>query len=102
MTLNYSFTVKALGTDPIYGEEYTQDENCQYEVDLTTDEVVDYLTEGEPKIKKEEYATGIRLAEYFIDFDKLEKDEDFIRFMQEKYHDEAYGKWLEERGCRND
>ena len=97
MNITFSFKTKSYGTDPVYEEEYADYEDYEYDAFVAIDELIEYLTEHSPKDKKKDYAEGIRLAEDYIDWDALEDDEDFVEFLKDKYHDQAYAEFLEEK-----
>ena len=73
-----------------------------YEVSISEEDIVGYL---EPRNMKElsrdfqvGFKTGIRhvIAEDLFNFDDLEDNEDFIKFVTERYQEEAHEKCMDE------
>lgn len=100
MYLTFSFKTKSYGTDPVYEEEYADYEDFDWEYSPDIDDFMDYVLPKKEFLKGEEranYKAGLRYAEDYIDWDALEDDEDFVEFLKDKYHDQAYAEFLEEK-----
>jgi len=103
MYLTFSFKTKSHGTDPVYEEEYFDTEDFDWEYSPTIDDFMEFVLPSKEIFKGEEranYKAGLRYAEDYLDWEKLEEDEDFIDFLKEKYESKAYADYLEEKEFR--
>ena len=70
--------------------------NYDYKVSISEEDIVDYLApKNFNKLSRDfqvGFKNGIRhvIAEDLFNFDDLEDNEDFIKFMTEKYRDDAH------------
>ena len=73
-----------------------------YEVSISEDDIIDYLTSRNFKELNKDFQVGFKtgighaINAYLIKFNDLELDEYFIRFMTERYREEAHEKCVDE------
>ena len=73
-----------------------------YEVSISKQDIVDYLSPRNFKELNKDFQVGFKtaighvIAEDLFNFDGLEDDEDFIKFMTERYQEEAHEKCVDE------
>ena len=73
-----------------------------YEVGISDEDLIDYLTSRNFKELNKDFQVGFKtgighaINADLIKFNDLELDEDFIKFMTEKYREEAHEKCVDE------
>ena len=73
-----------------------------YEVSISEQDLVDYLSPRNFKHLSRDFQVGFKagighvIAVDLLKFDDLEDDEDFIKFMTERYQEEAHEKCVDE------
>ena len=73
-----------------------------YEVSISEEDIIEYLTSRNFKELNKDFQVGFKtgighaINADLIKFNDLELDEDFIKFMTEKYREEAHEKCVDE------
>lgn len=103
MTLKYKFEDMPVTLSYDGGHAY-RDIDFEYDTSINESDIIDYFT---PRNTNEEYSKGVQYGMEtimnYINLDdmeeELEKDENFVEFMKERYYDQAYESCLEQNNC---
>lgn len=107
MYINYKMQVLGESITLANGEDDGREvigvEDFDFDHSITVEDIIDYLMPYDKSRLTREFELGFVNAcrkifnEGFIDLDQLESDKYFVRFMQDKYADEAKEAWIKDK-----